>query len=307
MKKCGINEFRRLLQYSKKTILIMKLSVIITLIFTLQASASVHSQGKISIELMESSLEEIISEIKNQSDFQFLYNNEETKEVRNLDISVKDATVEEILDIVLKDFNLDYKVVNAVVVITPAPGKVKKEIKKITPPKQEKVKFKGKVTDEDGNPLPYAAVVIKGTRIGAAADSYGNFEIVTEEGDYEYLVVQSLGYVLQEIKIEGQLFYEITLAADSSGIEEVVITGYQTLSKERATGSFVTVSKEVLEQVKSMSILDRLESVTSGINIVRDGTTGKLTPIIRGISSLQGNMNAPLFVVDGCVSCVSTG
>ena len=165
----------------------------------------------------------------------------------------------------------------------------------------QQLTIKGRVTDYEGNPMPGVNVLVgpkEGSIVtGVATDFDGNYSTTGAPG--EYIRFSYIGYLTQEILLENQLQIDIVLQEATASLEEVVLTGYQTLSKERATGSFVTVSKEVLEQVKSMSILDRLESVTSGINIVRDGTTGKLTPIIRGISSLQGNMNAPLFVVDG--------
>ena len=205
----------------------------------------------------------------------------------NINGNFENATVEEIFDEVLKNYDIDYQVVNNVVVITPAPGKTKPN--NVTEPaEQKKIKFSGKVIDEEGKPVPFAAVVIKNTTIGAATNENGEFEFEAEEGDYSTLVVSSVGYLNEEIEIGNQTNFDIALTQDIAGLDEVMVTGYQTISRERSTGSFVKLKSDQIEQKRLSDLNTVLEGQIAGFS---DG-------VIRGVTSMQG-LTTPLYVIDG--------
>lgn len=297
MKKTGIKEYCPHLQYLKKMLLVMKLSLIITLIFALNASASVYSQAtKLSMKVSKGTMEELIEEIRNQSEFKFLYSHEEIEQIKDLNLKVTNATVEQILDQALKNHDYDYKVVNDVVIITPAPGKNKSVNTQPAESAQKKITFTGKVSDDKGNPVPFAAVVLKGTTLGAATDENGKFTLEVKEDKYTAIIASSVGLLSQELAIDGKTHFEFKLKSDVSSLEEVLVTGYATISRERATGAFDKVSVEQIEKPAS-NISERLVGMLAGVQTtVR--ADGKIDIEVRGKSSFSGD-GQPLVIVDG--------
>jgi len=148
----------------------------------------------------------------------------------------------------------------------------------------------GKVVDENGQGLPGTTVSIKGKTTGVAADMNGNFSISVDESDT--LVFSFVGYTPLEESTAGRTVINVSLTPETTRLEEVVVTGYQTLSKERVTGSFETIPNEVLEQRPVNNFVNKLEGIASGVNV----TNGRVE--VRGKSTIKGNAT-PLYVVDG--------
>lgn len=288
MKKQCVNFHSEHFSGVKKLFLIMKLTMILTLLLSIHVMGSVYSQNtKLSVDVKNTTLEDVFAKLAGQSEFQFVYNDEEVSVVKNVTVNFKNSTVEQILDEILKNFDLDYRVVNNVVVITPAPGKTQPP-KTVAPVEQQKVRFTGKVTDEDGMPVPFAAVVIKNTTIGGATNDKGEFDFEAEEGNYATLVISSVGYLVAEVAIGNNTRFEVVLQKDVAGLEEVLVTGYQTISRERSTGSFVKLTGDQIEQKRLTDLNSILEGRIAGFN---DG-------LIRGVTSMQG-LTTPLYVIDG--------
>ncbi|GGF24139.1 SusC/RagA family TonB-linked outer membrane protein [Echinicola rosea] len=166
--------------------------------------------------------------------------------------------------------------------------------------RQETV-VKGRVLASGSNaPLPGALVRIERSTIGGVADIDGGFELKVAKGEYT-LTVSYLGYMPVSMEIAPPLDapLEIMLKEDSLSMDavEIVSTGYQELPRERATGSFVQLDRELLNRKVSTNLLDRMEDVTSGMvfNRLRDDES----PVtIRGRSTLFAN-TSPLVIVDG--------
>ncbi|MBS9525971.1 SusC/RagA family TonB-linked outer membrane protein [Litoribacter alkaliphilus] len=155
------------------------------------------------------------------------------------------------------------------------------------------------VSAEDSLPLPGAVVKVQGTSRVAVTDGDGRFEFTLGAGEYT-LEFSMLGYLGKEDLVgfpwEGMRVF--ALEQESYGLEEVEVlsTGYQQLPKERATGSFVHVDRELVERRVSTGILERLEDVTSGLIFNRRGGPGDQINI-RGRSTLFAN-SQPLIIVD---------
>ncbi len=144
----------------------------------------------------------------------------------------------------------------------------------------------GTVFDSNKEPLIGVTILIKGTNQGTVTDFDGKFEINASKGDI--LVVSYIGMRTQEIQVTDKGQYQITLESDTELLDEVVVTGYQTLSKERSTGSFAKVSTKVLETKR----MDNLSSMLEG------RVAGYVDGKIRGITTMNAVAN-PLVVIDG--------
>ncbi|MDO6516973.1 SusC/RagA family TonB-linked outer membrane protein [Zobellia uliginosa] len=153
----------------------------------------------------------------------------------------------------------------------------------------------GTVSDEQG-PIPGVNIVIKGTSSGVTTDFDGNFSI--EASPEDVLVISYLGYGTQNIKVGNQTTLNITLLTDQQQLDEVVVIGYGTRSKDALTSAVATVDKNYLEQQPVSNVSKALQGSASGVTTISASTPGGDAEVrIRGMGTI--NNNGPLWVVDG--------
>ncbi|WP_031526160.1 SusC/RagA family TonB-linked outer membrane protein [Dyadobacter crusticola] len=157
---------------------------------------------------------------------------------------------------------------------------------------------KGRIKDEQGQALPGVSVVVKGTTAGTVTDNEGNYSVNAERNST--LVFSFIGYLTQEVAIGSKNSVDITLAADTKALEEVVVVGYGTAKKATLTGSVTAVKGAELQKAPAANLSNTLGGRLPGVSAVQasgepgyDGSAIR----IRGTNSL-GNSNA-LIVVDG--------
>jgi len=148
----------------------------------------------------------------------------------------------------------------------------------------------GKVLDENGLGMPGATVIVKGSTQGVVSDMNGDYSITVDES--AILTFSFVGYVTVEESVAGRTVINVSLEPDATELDEVVVTGYQTLSRERVTGSFETMTADVIQQRPTNNFVSRLDGLASGVNV----TAGEVE--IRGKSTILG-VGTPLYVVDG--------
>lgn len=285
----------------RKILLTMKLSVFLFLLGIISVQANeLFSQTSLSMQMKSASVEEVLEEISQQCDYDFIYDYEYVKDLEDVDIDFNSASLDEVLYKVLKNTNLDYRVEDKMIVLFPREV-VKPVIKENvdTSVQQQKNTIKGKVTDKDGVPLPGVSVVIKGTSTGVATDIDGNYSIEFSQENV-ILVFSFVGMLSQEVTYKGQDIQNVILATDSEQMEEVVVlgTGLTKISKERATGSYSVMLGSDFESSPNEEIGSSLEGNVAGLQQNFNPETGKSEISIRGISTIGSN-TAPLIVVDG--------
>ena len=155
-------------------------------------------------------------------------------------------------------------------------------------------KVTGKVTDANGEPLPGVAVFVKGTTNAVSTSLDGSYSISAKESDV--LTFSSIGYEGAEAAVGKRAIINVTLEESLESLEGTVVTGYQTLSKERATGSFDIVKKAQIEKPTD-NIASRLVGAAAGVAYTSD-EYGNPTFTIRGTSSFSAS-TTPLIVIDG--------
>ena len=165
------------------------------------------------------------------------------------------------------------------------------------------ITIEGQVIDADVNlPLAGATIVIKGSNLGTATDVDGNFKLRIPK-DSESFTVSFIGKESATIKIrEKGGRYKIMLKDDTAKMEDVVVTGYRTISKTRMTGAAESITSEKIENKGFSSVGDILRGELPGVSArLKSGKLGEQPEIrIRGLNSLYGDME-PIWVVDGVV------
>lgn len=161
------------------------------------------------------------------------------------------------------------------------------------------LKVTGKVTaSDDGSPLPYATISIKGTTTGAYSDDDGNYTITVAPNGV--LVFSTVGFVTQEIQVNNRSVINVALAPDAIALEETIVVAYGTAKKGTYTGSASVVKKEALKDAPSVSFENALNGKVAGLQVTSNsgqaGTTSSMR--IRGIGSMNAS-NEPLYVIDG--------
>jgi TonB-linked SusC/RagA family outer membrane protein len=281
-----------------KILLEMKLVLILTWALSLSATAGVFSQNqRVSFEFEDATILEVLNEIKSQTGLSFIYNEDKIQELNRVDVDASGETVGEVLNEIFGDSNLECRFEENVIMVV---DKIPEPLIEV---KQEKKEVKGKVTDDQGMPLPGVSVVIKGTNTGVATDIDGNYIIEIEKSNV-VLVFSFVGMLPQEIAYNGQEVQNVTLVTDSEQMDEVVVVGYGSVKKERIGSAISEIKSEEIE-MKSIGVTNvenMLGGNIKGLQISQgSGAPGAASTVrVRGITSpFTGGNNQPLYVVDG--------
>lgn len=157
----------------------------------------------------------------------------------------------------------------------------------------------GTVTAPEEGALPGVNVLVQGTSTGTVTDLDGNYNVTLPEGS-DVLVFSSIGYVTQEIQVNGRSTINVELQADVQSLSEVVVIGYGTQEKRDATGAVSSIKSEDFNQGVIVSPEQLIQGRSAGVQITNSSGEpgGGMNIRIRGTSSVRSG-NGPLFVVDG--------
>lgn len=263
----------------------MRLIILMLVCLNLSLSANVYSQAeKFSLQKQNTTVKEVFDEIMEQSHYRFFYNNE-FDVMRKINIDVKNAGIDAVVGKILEGQSYSYKLMDNYVIIKrddPSPQTQNPHIRKIS----------GIVKDEEGNPLPGVSIALAGTGLGVATDIDGKFTF-SVPGPGSILKISFIGKRTEEVVVLDQTYLDIILKDDSKQLQEVVCTGIQTISRERATGSFEILNADALNRTLTSDVVSRLEGKIAGVQVGRNNEM-----IIRGKGSLLSDAT-PLVVVDG--------
>lgn len=253
----------------------------------------------ITLNMQNVPLKQILSALQKQSSLNFLYNTQIVDVNQTMSLAVKDEDIVSVLEKLLTKTTIGFRVEDNQIIlaqksVSTAPDIAQTEKDKVKSDRADN-QVKGYVVDEAGMPISGATVMLKGTTVGTATNIDGFFTLASKGKGT--LVASFIGYISAEVTIDGTNSYTIVLDADFKRIDEVVVTGYQTLSKERSTGSFNLIKSDQIEKPTS-NIGQRLLGAASGIQATTD-EDGNMTFEIRGQSSLYTGTTSPLIVVDG--------
>ncbi|MCY4253702.1 MAG: carboxypeptidase-like regulatory domain-containing protein, partial [Flavobacteriaceae bacterium] len=274
---------------------------VLAIMFNIQANSTYSQKTKISLYYQDISTENILDVIEQTTDFRFVYKLKDVNLQRRLSIHVIEKPITEVLSILFDGTDTGYKIRRSQVMLKkgkPAKPKVAKTVEAVVEDLQQSVS--GSVTNQDGEPLPGASVVEKGTNNGTQTDFDGNFTL-TLSSDSSVILVSYIGYKTQEVNITEDQTPTITLEDDAAALDVVVVTAIGIERSKRALGySVEEVQGEEIANSGSSNVLTSLQGKGAGISITNtsSGVTGSTEIVLRGGSSLTGS-NGALIVVDG--------
>ena len=291
MKK-NYSDWESLFHSLKKTLLIMRIALVLLLVGFLQTRANdAYSQKtKLSISFSNTQLAKVLDEIENESEFFFLYNEKLIDANRMISIDAKDERIDEVLKTLFAGTDVEYTISDRKIILAPA---------FLSESQQAGKKVTGKVTDSSGATLPGVSVMLKGTSTGVITDSNGNYSLSGIPAN-SILIFSFVGMKSQMVTIGNKTAINVALEEESINLDEVVAIGYGTVKKQNLTSS---ISKITDDAIKLRAIPTLSEAFAGQLAGVRAQTTSgrpgaELQIRIRGINTINGNTN-PLYVVDG--------
>ncbi|MFV7236453.1 TonB-dependent receptor [Flavobacterium sp. ZB4R12] len=271
----------------------LKLTTLLLLVAMFNIRANTYAQKtKVSLELNNTTVETVIETIEQKTDFRFIYKMNDIDLNRIISIRVKDQTIDVVLDKLFKGTGTDFKVRDTQIILK------KPLIEKTDEKFYLKKTIKGKVSDENGMPLPGASIIEEKTKKGVITDANGNFEITVEDSE-AMLLISYIGYKQRRVSA-NQDNSIIQLFPETTSLQEVVLIGYGSSTRKDVTGAVSSIAAKDMNQGAVVNPLQLISGKMAGVNITQTGSEPGTAPSvrIRGISSLIGG-NDPLVVVDG--------
>lgn len=284
------NECRASYCPRKNVIAIMRLltTLLLTAIVTLSAQASAQ---KVTLSEKNASLISVIHKIRNQTGYNFFYVKDHISSATPVDVELKDASLTEALNEVFEHQPLTYSIEGKDITIR------KKAVAQPAVAAIAVNDFSGRILDEEGNPLPFVSVVIKGTQKGAITKADGSFTLNAKNGDI--LLVTSIGFEPQEIVYNGQSTLNINMKKSTNSLTDVVVIGYGAVKQKELTGAVTTVKGKDLNIGATTSFQAALQGKAAGVQVMQ--ATGQPGAGIKvQIRSNPSFANAGvLYVIDG--------
>ncbi|MCL2501830.1 MAG: SusC/RagA family TonB-linked outer membrane protein [Bacteroidales bacterium] len=312
--------------YITKNAIVSLRSVILLTLLTFCASwlPLKAQQNLITLNRSDIPLSEAINLIEQQTNFSFFYTDEiDTKE--KVSINIRQGAIEATLLQMFSQSPIRHRIIGTQIVLyktaltnnTPLiSNQTKKPVgsmgnmisttnggdhaqqttNNLRTSQNQEIGLRGIVRDEKGNPLPDATIAIKGTRQITTTGSTGDFSFASLAPNAT-IIVSYIGYKTIEYDINGRAFVELNLETDAQILQDVVVTGYQTISRERAAGSFNVIRSESIAKSLSADISTALLGTTAGMQ-GKENSDGSIDFTIRGVGTLHAD-RTPLIVVDG--------
>jgi len=278
----------------------MKLFILLTFAGIVQASGSVLSQNNlITLRLQNASVYDAVSEIAQQMDLLFIFQETDDLDNQKININLNSAKLEDAMKEVLKNSNLGYELIENYIVIKRVEAKPATSPSKTTVPQEKRI-IRGVVTStEDGATIPGVSIVVKGTMLGTSTDINGAYELEVPV-ESTHLIFSFVGMITQEVAINNRTLINVVLELASLDLGELVVVGYGTESRRLVSGSVGVVSEAEIRDVPMKTIDGVLQGRSPGVYISQNSGTpgGANTVRVRGASSITAG-NEPLYVIDG--------
>lgn len=290
------------------------LSVLFLLVFmginTLKADTIVE-KVELNISVKNASVLQIFALIKQQTSFNFVYNDRDISQIGLKTMDLKKADIVAVLNKCIEGTDLVYEFMGNVVIFKKRAEVVRDSVKE--------GKIVGTVKDERGFPLPGVTIQIKDMKLGTATDKDGRYAFRFVLGKQIVLVYSFIGMETVEVKYTGQDTINVVMKESKVALEDIVVTGYANLSRQSYTGNVRTMTAAELKKISPVNVLKSIQVLDPSFRIAVNNEMGSNPNVmpkisIRGDSgiglteldeanvsktALQNNPNLPTFIMDG--------
>lgn len=287
-----------------KIMLAMKLTVFLLTVSALHLSAAGVSQN-VSFSGKNVSIQKVFTAIEQQTGYVVLASSHLYANARPVTVEAINIPLSAFLDIVFKDQPFFYSLKSKNILLSPKLSMAisEREARKEEEPAE---KVTGVVIDEEGKPIAWVNVVVKGSHVGTVTDENGIFSVTAAVGNI--LVFTSVGHERQEIRVSATETLSVRLKKKVNDMGEVVVgTGYYKVKERERTGSISRITSKDIEKQPVNNVLQAMQANIPGLEVIQ--TTGMpgggFTIQIRGQNSLLQSTQ-PFYVIDG-VPFTSTG
>nr|WP_321408587.1 TonB-dependent receptor [uncultured Carboxylicivirga sp.] len=275
-----------------KTLRVMRLTILFMMIGVMQmfATSTYSQKTRVTLDLTNTSIAEVLLNIEDQSEFYFLYNRKLVDVERKVNISMKKSTIDNVLNEIFDGTDTEHQVIDRRIILAPS---------SLNENQQETITVSGTVKDGNDDPLPGVSIVIKGTSNGTITDMNGQYSLKNVPTNAT-LIFSFIGMESQEVIVNGQEQISIILQESTYGMDEVIVVGYGTQKKSDITGSVASVSSERLSKIPVSNVMQAVQGSVAGVVINQvssiPGTAPNIT--VRGGGSITASTD-PYVVVDG--------
>ena len=261
-------------------------ALLITLMLSL---ASASAQQTYEVNCSNLRLSEVLKEVTRETGYNFVYSNSSVDVSQTVTVNVSSQDINEVLEAVFEGTGITWTLMDKQVALHQEPSPQAQEASPQKDDTRQGVRIiRGQVLEGEDLPLPGADVIVKGTSTGVYTDADGYYEIEVPDNPEVTLVFNFFGMRSREEQVGSRDRINVILLPDVEMLDAVVVTGYQTISKERTTGAFAKVNSEQFETQRISNVSTMLEGRVAGL------TDGQ----IRGVTSMNG-LTTPLYVIDG--------
>ena len=251
------------------------------------------AQELYNVTYKEQNIESVISDIRRKTGYDFVYQKQVVEGCAPVTASYRGATLTQLLDRIFWDAaGLDYEIVDRTVILSERKRGTEEYFKKL---------ITGIVSDEQGEPLYGASVTQSGSTLGTTTDLDGAFSLLVDGRD-SYIAVAYMGMKPQVLRVSSQKegFFYVRMEPDATLMDEIIVTGYQNMKRENATGAYQLITSKDMESRYTGTIVENLEGKIPGLVSYSNGLNGdgEAAMTIRGTGSFNARTN-PLVVVDG--------
>ena len=265
--------------------------VILLMCLLLQIRGAQAQTARFTIHMENVPMEQVVNEIEKQSRYLFLFNKDIDSRRIIVSVHAENQTITQILPVLFKDTELDYTIEGMSILVT-----------KKAKASEKPVQVRGKVLDQQGQPIVGASVIVQGTTVGVSTDAQGRFELdVPAPVASRVLEISYLGYETAHVAVGSRTRFDVTLREAASEIEQVVVTALGIKRQEKALSYNVQqVAPSDITMVKDANFMNSLTGKVAGvtINTSSSGVGGASKVVMRGTKSILQSSNA-LYVIDG--------
>ena len=278
-----------------------KILLTVGLLSLISARAMAQNADRdISVQFKDNSLKEVITELQKQTGYTFAYDENQVNLKQKITVKIEGQPITEVLDAVLKDTKLFYRISGKkILILTP----LQKEVGAAAALQ----KVSGVVIDTHGEPVIGANVSVKGTDNGVVTDLNGNYTLHNVSSD-AVILFSFIGYQVKEMKATNRNIAKVVLEEDIKLLDEVVVVGYGTQRKRDVTTSISSIRASEIADIAATSIEQALVGRLAGVQISQaNGTPGAGFDVkIRGVGTVTAG-SSPLYVIDGVPLSDDTG